>query len=336
MEYADGGDFYGRIREHIKRYSHFHEDHIWKIFIQTVRGLRALHNHKILHRDLKSANVFLMADGRAKLGDLNVSKVAKRGLLYTQTGTPYYASPEVWRDLPYDAKSDIWSLGCVMYEATALKPPFRAQSMEALNQRVQRGIVPRIPMQYSEDMWSMIKALLQVNPKLRPSCDDILKMSVVKKKTQELQLDEGVQSRSLTGNELLGTIQIPKNLRVLREKLPKPHYYSSITNDSESDLPSLPNARCGLKQSISSNAIKPLILPSSNYNSNRNLQPLSSRLPSKHDVPVSSYDSYKNQGNQLPNICLLYTSDAADDMQCVDLGGRRIIKKKKNKKNINT
>ena len=78
-------------------------------------------------------------DGRAKLGDLNVSKIAKKGLLYTQTGTPYYASPEVWRDLPYDTKSDIWSLGCVVYEAVALKPPFRAQSMEALNQRVQKG-----------------------------------------------------------------------------------------------------------------------------------------------------------------------------------------------------
>ncbi len=87
-----------------------------------------------------------MRDGRVKLGDLNVSKIAKKGMLYTQTGTPYYASPEVWRDMPYDAKSDIWSLGCVVYEAASLKPPFRAQSMEALNQRVQKGIIiaPRL------------------------------------------------------------------------------------------------------------------------------------------------------------------------------------------------
>jgi NIMA (never in mitosis gene a)-related kinase len=85
-----------------------------------VRGLKALHNFKILHRDLKSANVFLNKDGDAKLGDLNVSKVAKKGLLYTQTGTPYYASPEVWKDQPYDSKSDLWSLGCVLYEIIAL------------------------------------------------------------------------------------------------------------------------------------------------------------------------------------------------------------------------
>lgn len=83
----------------------------------------------IFHRDLKSANVFNFSDGRSKLGDLNVSKVAKKGLLYTQTGTPYYASPEVWKDQPYDSKSDVWSLGCVIYEMTTLKPPFRAKSM---------------------------------------------------------------------------------------------------------------------------------------------------------------------------------------------------------------
>ena len=97
--------------------------------MQMVKGLKALHARKILHRDLKSANVFLYKDGTVKLGDLNVSKVAKKGLLYTQTGTPYYASPEVWKDQPYDARSDIWSLGCVLYEAATLKPPFTANDM---------------------------------------------------------------------------------------------------------------------------------------------------------------------------------------------------------------
>lgn len=75
---------------------------MWRIFIHMTRGLKALHQLKIFHRDMKSANVFLLKDGTAKLGDLNVSKVAKKGLLYTQTGTPYYASPEVWKDQPYD------------------------------------------------------------------------------------------------------------------------------------------------------------------------------------------------------------------------------------------
>jgi NIMA (never in mitosis gene a)-related kinase len=121
--------------------------------------------------------VFLIKNGAAKLGDLNVSKIAKKGMLYTQTGTPYYASPEVWKDCPYDTKSDIWSLGCVLYEAAALRPPFKAQSMEAFNTRVQKGIYPKIPSIYSEEFSEMLKMLLQVNPELRPSCDEILKNS---------------------------------------------------------------------------------------------------------------------------------------------------------------
>ena len=75
----------------------------------------------------------------AKLGDLNVSKVIKQGLGYTQTGTPYYASPEVWNEQPYNAKSDIWSLGCVLYEMIALKPPFQAKDMSSLYAKVSKG-----------------------------------------------------------------------------------------------------------------------------------------------------------------------------------------------------
>lgn len=86
-------------------------DYIWLVFIQIVRGLNSLHKADVLHRDMKSANVFLNKDGTAKIGDLNVSKVAKKGLLFTQTGTPYYASPEIWNDKPYNSQSDIWSLG---------------------------------------------------------------------------------------------------------------------------------------------------------------------------------------------------------------------------------
>lgn len=114
----------------------------------------------IFHRDLKSANVFLNQDGTAKLGDMNVSKVAKKGLLYTQTGTPYYASPEVWRDQPYDMKSDIWSLGCVLYESITLKPPFRADDMPGLYRKVLRGVYSKISDHFSPDLANVIKSLL--------------------------------------------------------------------------------------------------------------------------------------------------------------------------------
>ena len=83
MEYANNGDLFQKITQHQKDKSYMKEDDIWRIFIQVVKGLKSLHDVNIFHRDLKSANVFLNKDGSAKLGDMNVSKVAKKGLLYT-------------------------------------------------------------------------------------------------------------------------------------------------------------------------------------------------------------------------------------------------------------
>ena len=83
MEYADNGDVFQKICEHQQSGTFMKEKVIWKVFIQAVRGLKALHDLKILHRDMKSANIFMWKDFTAKLGDLNVSKVAKKGLLYT-------------------------------------------------------------------------------------------------------------------------------------------------------------------------------------------------------------------------------------------------------------
>ncbi len=162
MEYADGGDMMKLISNHKKRGTHFTEKELWCYFIQILRGMKALHDLKILHRDIKCANIFLSKDGTVKLGDLNVSKVAKKGLLHTQTGTPYYASPEVWKDRPYDNRSDIWSLGCVLYEMATLNPPFRAANMNGLYQKVQKGLYDPIPSTYSKDIQLMVKSCLQV------------------------------------------------------------------------------------------------------------------------------------------------------------------------------
>ena len=173
MEFADEGDLYEKIVLHNKINTKYTEEETWSIVIQITRGLKALHELKILHRDLKSANVFLFSNGAVKLGDMNVAKITKN-MCKTQTGTPYYASPEVWKDLPYDKKSDIWSLGCVIYEAIALKPPFRANDMEGLYKKVTRGFYPRIPSEYSEELTIVLKMMLEVTPHLRSTCDRIL------------------------------------------------------------------------------------------------------------------------------------------------------------------
>ena len=173
MDFASDGDLYQKIVKAKKDKSYFPEEFIWKIFIGTAKALFCFHDLKIFHRDIQYANIFLNKNETAVPGDLNVSEVAKQGLLYTQTGKPYYASTEVWKDLPYDNKSDIWSLGCVFYEVLTLVPPFRAKDMNGLFQKVTAGYFEDPP-NFSSDLVLLIKSMIRLNPKDRPSCDQIL------------------------------------------------------------------------------------------------------------------------------------------------------------------
>lgn len=112
-----------------------------------VHGLRTLHKMNIFHRDIKSGNILLTKNNESiKLADMNISKISKSGLACTQTGTPYYASPQVWSDLPYNGKCDIWSLGCVLYEMASFRPPFMASDIPSLRKKIISGHYERIPL----------------------------------------------------------------------------------------------------------------------------------------------------------------------------------------------
>ena len=309
MEFADGGDLYQKIVEHKKSAMFFEETDIWRIFIQLVKGLKALHDLKILHRDLKSANVFLLSDGTAKLGDLNVSKVARRGLGYTQTGTPYYASPEVWKDQPYDNKSDIWSLGCVLYEMITLRPPFRAQNMEGLYNRVIKGQFSKIPDRFSNELFEIVKLLIQVNTDSRPSCDEILKNPIIQKRIEYFKSFTGeLESED---KALLQTIRIPKNLLFLSDKLPKPNYSKHIRGGNISteklnvkNYRSYQKSEIELKEKEKEENKKQINLNSSNINSN-NSNVLEILPTVKNNEPQKIMNKNKNlelNYNNLNNI----------------------------------
>ena len=299
MEYADKGDLYQKITHFKKMGYYFDEMNVWKIFIQMTKGLKALHDLKILHRDLKSANIFLFNDGTAKIGDLNVSKVAKKGLGYTQTGTPYYASPEVWRDEPYDSKSDIWSLACVTYEMLALHPPFRAETMKGLYEKVLKGIYPKINERYSSDLSNLLKLLFKLNPKERPSCAEILQNPIVLKRMEFLKSgssDDNLDLINMDVNALLRTIRIPKNIIFLSNKLPKANYdtnsepnISTAENTKElqhinsknnnSILPSIKKMNCRYLNSNTDNNNSP-----SKFNKNNNINIITDSPNNKNDI----------------------------------------------------
>ena len=236
MEYADKGDLFKLISEYKKNKDHFEESEVWDALIQLLNGLKALHDLNILHRDLKSANVFLFSNGLAKLGDLNVSKVTRKGLGYTQTGTPYYASPEVWKNQAYDSKSDIWSLGCVIYEMCKLIPPFQAKSMDELYKKIVRGFYPQIPSRYSDDLKEIIKIMIQTEVGARPSCDELLKMKKKKKKTEMINKNLiELNNNSDVNKKLLSTIRIPSEFSNFSINLPKAKYYSPSNSENNQE-----------------------------------------------------------------------------------------------------
>ena len=126
-----------------------------------------------MHRDIKTINMFLAKDDKIKIGDLGVARELNHtaNMAHTVVGTPYYLSPELCEEKPYNNKSDIWSLGCVLYEMCALVPPFRADDMQGLYKKVIKGKFPRIPDHFSQEMATVIKFMLQISPNYRPSCD---------------------------------------------------------------------------------------------------------------------------------------------------------------------
>jgi NIMA (never in mitosis gene a)-related kinase len=300
MEYADKGDLYQKITQHKKRAVFFEESDIWRILIQLIKGLKALHDLKILHRDLKSANVFLFSDGSAKLGDLNVSKVAKKGLGYTQTGTPYYASPEVWNDKAYDNKSDIWSLGCVLYEMIMLKPPFRAENMEGLYKKVIKGKYPRIADKFSNDLAEIVALLIQVDPLKRPSCEQILNNRIIQKRIEYFKSFSGVDDIS-EDKALLQTINIPKNLLFLGDKLPKPNYNQSQEGGKKKNYNSLTlQSNNNSKKFGDINTVRKnnTVLQSSN----NNLQEINkSEDDESENIPTTKKQENKNQNKANSN-----------------------------------
>lgn len=184
MDYCDGGDLQSKIKAQYKsgrsasgKPNYFSEDEVLNWFTQICLALKHVHDKKILHRDLKSQNLFLTKRGILKLGDFGIARVLSntKSKAKTVVGTPYYLSPEIIRSESYNFKSDIWSLGVLLYEMAALQPPFNAQSLHQLAQRIIAGKYSPLPSQFSNATNSLIASMLQKDPAMRPTIHQILR-----------------------------------------------------------------------------------------------------------------------------------------------------------------
>ena len=177
LEWADQGDLSKLLQERRGTQLKFSEHEIWSIFTQVCSGLQHMHQGRIMHRDLKPSNVFLGSEGILKLGDLGLSRYFSSKTLQVNSvvGTPYYMSPECIREQPYDWSSDIWSLGCLLYELITLRSPFykEGSNFYLLGKQITSCDYEPLPNDTPPEMVNLVCGMLRSNPKERLNIDEI-------------------------------------------------------------------------------------------------------------------------------------------------------------------
>ena len=198
MEYADGGDLAQRVAAAKKRgAAPISESEALNYFLQICLALKHVHSKRILHRDLKTQNVFLTKSGIVKVGDFGIAKAltSTADMAKTQIGTPYYLSPEICCDKPYNRKSDMWALGVILYEMLALALPFTAPNLPQLVTKILAGVIPPLPPRYSPQCRQLVESLLKRDPRERPTVGTVLRTDLMRGLMEQLHL------QTLTGRE---------------------------------------------------------------------------------------------------------------------------------------
>nr|OQO19193.1 hypothetical protein B0A51_13971 [Rachicladosporium sp. CCFEE 5018] len=261
MEYCSSGDLGGYIKKLTKSNRFADEDFVWSVFAQLVGALYRCHagedtpapGHEadiqktniatalrrkdeqqiILHRDLKPENVFLTNGSTVKLGDFGLSKlISAHDFASTYVGTPFYMSPEICSSERYSGKSDIWSLGCIIYELCALEPPFNARSHLELIQKIRVGRTKPLPQHFSKELSQVISSCLRINPDERPDTMQLLQVNGIRvarlqlsKVDEEMTLSRACKERDSLASRLEKTEKanavLEEQIRGLRDDMTK-------------------------------------------------------------------------------------------------------------------
>ncbi|XP_067944153.1 serine/threonine-protein kinase Nek2-like isoform X2 [Watersipora subatra] len=233
MEYCDGGDLEEKINPPNPLQPRLTEKEIWDYFVQICLALKYIHSKKVLHRDLKPSNVFLTKKGEVKLGDFGVSRTLKytMELATTFAGTPVYLSPEVVDSKPYNDKSDVWSLGCILYEMATGDLPFDATNILTLCRQIMNAPHRQLPSSFSSEMRQLVNDMLTKSPSQRPSISQILQKPVVRTVARRFLSDreatKGVPINSPAGPpksiaQHIDSLQVYRQLQAPVQQLMKP------------------------------------------------------------------------------------------------------------------
>ncbi|NXO25663.1 NEK11 kinase, partial [Cisticola juncidis] len=224
-EYCEGGDLDFKIQEYKDSGKMFAQSQVIDWFIQLLLGVSYMHERRILHRDLKAKNIFLK-DSLLKIGDFGVSclLMGSCDLATTFTGTPYYMSPEVLKHQGYNTKSDIWSLGCILYEMCCMNHAFTGQNFLSVVLKIVEGETPSLPDRYPSKLNAVLHSMLNKNPSLRPAAAEILKSPYIDEQLKKIQYkftNVTVEDKALNWQKetapIFGAVQRKVHLQTLQE-----------------------------------------------------------------------------------------------------------------------
>ena len=306
IEYVDGGDLSMKIRTAKQKNVFLKEIIIWGIFIQILEGINYLHKKFIIHRDLKTSNIFLTKKGIVKIGGLNVGKnIEDLGMALTQIGTPYFTSPEIWEQKPYDYKCDIWSIGCILYEMTTLHVPFLGLNMQELYKNILSAKYKSIPKIYSKNLNEIIDLMLIKDPLKRPSADDLLNNKIILEKKKELNLKNDDNDESSYINKAVDKIikdyhnnkNKLENSHIIYKKMEKNNIKNNINHKNNNSINN--NEK---RSSINSNLkterkINSFIYTNSNYDKIKR-----NKIPNSEANKIIKIDNSDENNNNINNI----------------------------------
>ncbi|XP_066985416.1 uncharacterized protein [Macrobrachium rosenbergii] len=330
MEYADGGDLAEKVKAAKRKGETLTESTILHWFIQVIFAVQYLHANNILHRDLKTQNIFLTKTNLVKVGDFGIARFLrdKQDLATTAIGTPYYLSPEICQRRPYNHKSDMWAVGCILYELCALRHPFDAENFEDLVVKILRGAYRPLPGSFSSLIKDLISVMLRTNPERRPTADALLMLPALKPYVENyLQQYEELLSnkmkvpstsdgkihdtRSPSSKDVCSDVELDEKIKVL--ELDKPKALKKLNGVRENvKLPEKEEDRSDnhyqeVESSLSRKTPlgnQPCILPEDYFYPPKDLQSVSSQEDASLSMPktpaVCEIPSYKHKRRNSP------------------------------------